>query len=64
MGVADDAERDLQIQLARLEHGTGRVTEQGEDPDAVVATAEGLAETAAQAAAAFDRLVREAGVTR
>ena len=62
--MPDDAERDLQIQLARLDHGSGRVAEQGEDPDAQVTTAEALAETAAGAAAAFDRLVREAGSGR
>lgn len=62
--MADDAERDLQIQLARLEHGTGRVADDAATPDDQVSAAEALAQTAAEAAASLDRLVREAGGAR
>ncbi len=61
VGVADDADRDFQIQLARLEHALGRVTDDAAEPDAQVTAAEQAAITAGEAGAAFDRMVRESG---
>lgn len=62
MGVSDpSAERDLQIQLARLEHAASRVADDGAEPDEHVAAAEQVAQAAIDAGGAFDRLLREAG---
>lgn len=61
VGVADDADRDFQIQLARLEHALGRVADDAAEPDQQVTAAEQAAITAGEAGAAFDRLVRESG---
>jgi hypothetical protein len=55
------ADQDLQIQIARLEHALGRVADDAADPDLQVTAAEQVAQTATDAGAAFDRLVREAG---
>jgi hypothetical protein len=55
------ADQDLQIQIARLEHALGRVADDASDPDLQVTAAEQVAQTATDAGAAFDRLVREAG---
>lgn len=61
MGVSDPAaDQDLQIQIARLEHALGRVADDAAEPDAQVTAAEQVAQTATDAGAAFDRLVREA----
>jgi hypothetical protein len=55
------ADQDLQIQIARLEHALGRVADETVDPDQQVTAAEQVAQSATDAGAAFDRLVREAG---
>lgn len=61
MGVSDAAaDQDLQIVVARLEHALGRVADDGADPDQQAAAAEQVAQSATDAGAAFDRLVREA----
>ena len=61
MGVSDPAaDQDLQIQIARLEHALGRVADDDLEPDAQVTAAERVAQSATDAAGAFDRLVREA----
>lgn len=61
MGVSDPAaDQDLQIQIARLEHALGRVADDDAEPDLQVAAAEQVAQSATDAGAAFDRLVREA----
>lgn len=60
MGVSDPAaDQDLQIQIARLEHALGRVADDDLDPDQQATAAEQLAQTATDAGASFDRLVRE-----
>ena len=62
VGVSDPAaDQDLQIQIARLEHALGRVADDEAEPDQQVAAAEQVAQSATEAGAAFDRLVREAG---
>jgi hypothetical protein len=55
----DGADRDLQIQLARLEHALGRVADDAAKPDEHVSAAEQAAQAAADAGGAFDRLIRE-----
>jgi hypothetical protein len=61
-GVSDPhADRDLQIQIARLEHALGRVADEGAEPDDQVVAAEQVAQIAADAGGTFDRLVRESG---
>jgi hypothetical protein len=61
-GVSDPhADRDLQIQIARLEHALGRVADEGAEPDDQVVAAEQVAQIAADAGGSFDRLVRESG---
>ncbi|MGX6447568.1 hypothetical protein ACVU7I_05790 [Patulibacter sp. S7RM1-6] len=55
------ADRDLRIQLSRLEHAAARVADDGAEPDEHVAAAEQVAQAAIDAGGAFDRLLREAG---
>ncbi|WP_210493437.1 hypothetical protein [Patulibacter sp. SYSU D01012] len=55
------ADRDLEIQLARLQHAASRVADDGAGPDEHVAAAEQVAQAAIDAGGAFDRLLREAG---
>jgi len=61
--VADDPDRDLAIQIARLEHVLGRVSDDALDPDEQATAAEQAAESAAEVGSAFDRVVRERGGT-
>lgn len=56
-----DVGRELQIQLARLEHALGRVADDAAEPDEQVVAAEQVAQTAADAGGAFDRMLRESG---
>ncbi|MEV4418844.1 hypothetical protein AB0L40_02575 [Patulibacter sp. NPDC049589] len=55
------ADQDLQIQIARLEHALAVVADEAAEPDRQVAAAEQASQSATDAGAAFDRLVREAG---
>lgn len=65
MAVVDtEADRAFSIQLARLEHALGRVSDERAEPDEQVAAAELAAQTAADADAALERLLREAGGPR
>lgn len=65
VGVVDaDPDRDFQIQLARLEHALGRVADEAASPDDQVAAAEQAAQSASDADAALERLLRDAGGPR
>ncbi|MGE4427874.1 MAG: hypothetical protein AB7G37_15600 [Solirubrobacteraceae bacterium] len=61
--MADDADRELRIQIARLEHALGRVADDDLEPDAQATAAEQAAEGAADLGSAFDRVARESGGT-
>ncbi|MFA4929905.1 MAG: hypothetical protein WC558_15420 [Patulibacter sp.] len=59
-----DPARDFQIQIARLEHALGRVSDAETTDDELVSAAEQLAQSASDADAALDRVLRDAGGTR